>query len=637
MENNKPESQVENLSEVLQVRRDKLSELQKMGRDPFKISKYDVTHHSNEVIDQYDSLEGQRVSLAGRIMSKRIMGKASFMHLQDQNGRIQAYVKRDDIGLDEYKLFKTYDIGDIVGIEGFVFKTKTEEVSVHVEKLVLLSKSLQVLPEKYHGLKDVDLRYRQRYVDLIVNPEVKDAFLTRTKALKALRSYLDERGFLEVETPILNTIAGGANARPFITHHNTLDIPMYLRIANELYLKRLIVGGFDKVYEMGRMFRNEGMDMKHNPEYTAIELYQAYADYKDMMDITENVISHMAEVATGSMKINYQGTEIDFTPPWKRMTMEECVKEYAGVDFSEINTDEEALAIAREKGIEITPGMRRGEVINAFFEEFGEDKLIQPTFITHHPVEVSPLAKRNVEDPRRTDRFEAFANRWELANAFSELNDPIDQRGRFEDQVRKRELGDDEACEMDEDFINALEVGLPPTGGLGIGIDRVIMLLTNSTTIRDVLLFPTMKPLRDGSSEADEEAEKKEVKIDLSKVKVEPLFEEDIDFETFSKSDFRVVKVLKCEEVPKSNKLLKFTLNDGSGQERVILSGIKMHYSAEELVGKTLVAITNLPPRKMMGVESCGMLISAVCDYEGEELLNLLMVDDKIPAGAKLY
>ncbi|WP_314730186.1 lysine--tRNA ligase [Peptostreptococcus stomatis] len=636
MENNKPESQIENLSEVLQVRRDKLSELQKMGRDPFKISKYDVSHHSNEVVDNYDSLEGQKVSLAGRIMSKRIMGKASFMHLQDQNGRIQAYVKRDDIGTDEYKLFKTYDIGDIVGIEGFVFKTKTEEVSVHVEKLVLLSKSLQVLPEKYHGLKDVDLRYRQRYVDLIVNPEVKDAFLTRTKALKALRSYLDERGFLEVETPILNTIAGGANARPFITHHNTLDIPMYLRIANELYLKRLIVGGFDKVYEMGRMFRNEGMDMKHNPEYTAIELYQAYADYKDMMDITENVISHMAQVATGSMKINYQGTEIDFTPPWKRMTMEECVKEYAGVDFSEINTDEEALAIAREKGIEITPGMRRGEVINAFFEEFGEDKLIQPTFITHHPVEVSPLAKRNVEDPRRTDRFEAFANKWELANAFSELNDPIDQRGRFEDQVRKRELGDDEACEMDEDFINALEVGLPPTGGLGIGIDRVIMLLTDSTTIRDVLLFPTMKPLRDGSSEADGETEKKEVKIDLSKVKIEPLFE-DIDFETFSKSDFRVVKVLKCEEVPKSNKLLKFTLNDGSGQERVILSGIKMHYSPEELVGKTLVAITNLPPRKMMGLESCGMLLSAVCDYDGEELLNLLMVDDKIPAGAKLY
>ena len=645
MENNKPESQIENLSEVVQVRRDKLKDLQEMGRDPFKISKYEVSHHSDEVIANYDSLEGQRVSLAGRIMSKRVMGKASFMHLQDQNGRIQAYVKRDDIGVDEYKLFKTYDLGDIVGIEGFVFKTKTEEVSVHVEKLVLLSKSLQVLPEKYHGLKDVDLRYRQRYVDLIVNPEVKEAFLTRTKALKALRSYLDDRGFLEVETPILNTIAGGANARPFITHHNTLDIPMYLRIANELYLKRLIVGGFDKVYEMGRMFRNEGMDMKHNPEYTAIELYQAYADYKDMMEITENVISHMAEVATGSMKIDYQGTEIDFTPPWKRMTMEECVKEYAGVDFSEINTDEEALAIAREKGIEITPGMRRGEVINAFFEEFGEDQLIQPTFITHHPVEVSPLAKRNVEDPRRTDRFEAFANRWELANAFSELNDPIDQRGRFEDQVRKRELGDDEACEMDEDFLNALEVGLPPTGGLGIGIDRVIMLLTNSTTIRDVLLFPTMKPI--GLEKAENGGLSKETyetydkltteEIDLSKVKVEPLFEDMVDFETFSKSDFRVVKVKNCEEVPKSKKLLKFTLDDGSEKERVILSGIKEYYSAESLIGKTLLAICNLPPRKMMGIDSEGMIISAICEYDGEEKLNLIMLDDNIPAGSKLY
>ena len=645
MENNKPESQIENLSEVLQVRRDKLKDLQEMGRDPFKISKYEVSHHSDEVIANYDSLEGQRVSLAARIMSKRVMGKASFMHLQDQNGRIQAYVKRDDIGVDEYKLFKTYDLGDIVGIEGFVFKTKTEEVSVHVEKLVLLSKSLQVLPEKYHGLKDVDLRYRQRYVDLIVNPEVKEAFLTRTKALKALRSYLDDRGFLEVETPILNTIAGGANARPFITHHNTLDIPMYLRIANELYLKRLIVGGFDKVYEMGRMFRNEGMDMKHNPEYTAIELYQAYADYKDMMEITENVISHMAEVATGSMKIDYQGTEIDFTPPWKRMTMEECVKEYAGVDFSEINTDEEALAIAREKGIEITPGMRRGEVINAFFEEFGEDQLIQPTFITHHPVEVSPLAKRNVEDPRRTDRFEAFANRWELANAFSELNDPIDQRGRFEDQVRKRELGDDEACEMDEDFLNALEVGLPPTGGLGIGIDRVIMLLTNSTTIRDVLLFPTMKPIglekeenRDLSKETYETYDKLTTEeIDLSKVKVEPLFEDMVDFETFSKSDFRVVKDKNCEEVPKSKKLLKFTLDDGSEKERVILSGIKEYYSAESLIGKKLLAICNLPPRKMMGIDSEGMIISAICEYDGEEKLNLIMLDDNIPAGSKLY
>ncbi|MBC2577090.1 lysine--tRNA ligase [Peptostreptococcus russellii] len=644
MGNNKPENQVENLSEVLQVRRDKLKELQEMGKDPFKISKYNVTHHSDEIKENYDELEGKTVSIAGRIMSKRVMGKASFMHLQDQNGRMQVYVKRDDIGVDEYKLFKKFDMGDIVGVEGFVFKTKTEEISLHAEKITLLSKSLQILPEKYHGLKDMDLRYRQRYVDLIVNPEVKDAFLTRTKALKALRSYLDDRGFLEVETPILNTIAGGANARPFVTHHNTLDIPMYLRIANELYLKRLIVGGFDKVYEMGRMFRNEGMDMKHNPEYTAIELYQAYADYEDMMEITENVVSHMAEVATGSMKVNYQGTEIDFTPPWRRMTMEECVKEYAGVDFSEINTDEEAIAVAKEKGIEIKPGMRRGEVINEFFEEFGEDQLVQPTFITHHPVEVSPLAKRNVEDPRRTDRFEAFANRWELANAFSELNDPIDQRGRFEDQVRKRALGDDEACEMDEDFLNALEVGLPPTGGLGIGIDRVIMLLTNSPSIRDVLLFPTMKPMSSETAESgslEETADNKVTgdleKIDFSKVKVEPLFEEDVDFETFSKSDFRAVKVINCEEVAKSKKLLKFTLDDGSGKERTILSGIKEYYSAEELVGKTLLAITNLPPRKMMGIESEGMIISSVYEYEDKEKLNLVMLGNNIPAGAKLY
>lgn len=642
---NNPENQVENLSEVLKVRRDKLKELQEGGRDPFKISKYEVSHHSEEIKENFDSLEEKKVSIAGRIMSKRIMGKASFMHIQDQDGRIQCYVKRDDIGVDEYKLFKTFDIGDIVGVEGFVFKTKTEEVSIHAEKITLLSKSLQVLPEKYHGLKDVDLRYRQRYVDLIVNPEVKNAFLTRTKALKALRAYLDDKGFLEVETPILNTIAGGANARPFITHHNTLDIPMYLRIANELYLKRLIVGGFDKVYEMGRMFRNEGMDMKHNPEYTAIELYQAYADYKDMMEITENVIAHMAEVATGSMKINYQGTEIDFTPPWKRMTMEECVKEYSGVDFSKVETDKEALSIAKENGIEITPGMRRGEVINAFFEEFGEDKLIQPTFITHHPVEVSPLAKRNADDPRITDRFEAFANKWELANAFSELNDPIDQRGRFEDQERKRKLGDDEAFEMDDDFLNALEVGLPPTGGLGIGIDRVIMLLTNSPSIRDVLLFPTMKPI--GLEKAENGGLSKETyetydkltteEIDLSKVKVEPLFEDMVDFETFSKSDFRVVKVKYCEEVPKSKKLLKFTLDDGSEKERVILSGIKEYYSAESLIGKTLLAICNLPPRKMMGIDSEGMIISAICEYDGEEKLNLIMLDDNIPAGSKLY
>ena len=495
---------VEDLSEVLQVRRDKLAKLQEMGRDPFHQSRYDRTSNSMAIKNNFDEMEGKIVKIAGRIMSKRIQGKAGFIDLQDQEGRIQCYVRLDRIGEEEYSIFSTYDIGDIIGLEGEVFKTKKEEISVKANNVVLLTKSLQILPEKYHGLKDQDLRYRQRYVDLIVNPEVKNAFLIRTKALKALRSFLDERGFLEVETPILNTIAGGANARPSITHHNTLDIPMYLRIANELYLKRLIVGGFDKVYEMGRMFRNEGMSVKHNPEYTAMELYQAYADYTDMMDITENLISHMAEVATGSMVVNYQGTEIDFTPPWKRMTMEECVKQYAGVDFSTINTDEEALAIAKEKGIEITPGMRRGEVINAFFEEFGEDKLIQPTFITHHPVEISPLAKRSVDDPRRTDRFEAFANGWELGNAFSELNDPIDQKGRFMDQLRKKELGDDEACDMDEDFINALEVGLPPTGGLGIGIDRTIMLLTNSTTIRDVLLFPTMKPI-ESNKKSDEE------------------------------------------------------------------------------------------------------------------------------------
>lgn len=495
----------EDLSEVLQVRRDKLAKLQEMGRNPFDQSRYDRTSNSMEIKNDFENFEGKVVKIAGRIMSKRIQGKAGFIDIQDHEGRIQCYVRLDRIGEEEYAVFSTYDIGDIIGLEGEVFKTKKEEISVKANEVVLLSKSLQILPEKYHGLKDQDLRYRQRYVDLIVNPEVKKAFVTRTKALKALRSYLDERGFLEVETPILNTIAGGANARPFITHHNTLDIPMYLRIANELYLKRLIVGGFDKVYEMGRMFRNEGMSIKHNPEYTAMELYQAYADYTDMMEITENLISHMAEVATGSMVVNYQGTEIDFTPPWRRMTMEDCVKEYTGVDFSTINTDEEALAVANEKGIEITPGMRRGEVINAFFEEFGEDKLVQPTFITHHPVEVSPLAKRSVEDPRRTDRFEAFANGWELANAFSELNDPIDQKGRFMDQMRKKELGDDEACDMDEDFINALEVGLPPTGGLGIGIDRTIMLLTNSTTIRDVLLFPTMKPIDTSNKIENEE------------------------------------------------------------------------------------------------------------------------------------
>ena len=489
---------------LIQIRKDKLKELQEQGKNPFEITKYNRTNSAGEIKANYEKFEQKDVSVAGRIIAKRIMGKASFCTILDSDEKIQSYVSINDLGEESYKAFKTFDIGDIIGITGFVFKTRTEEISVHAKEVVLLSKSLRPLPEKFHGLKDVDLRYRQRYVDLIMNPEVKETFIKRSQIIAEIRRILDEKGYLEVETPILNTIAGGANARPFVTHHNTLDIPMYMRIANELYLKRLIVGGFDKVYEMGRMFRNEGMSIKHNPEYTAIELYQAYADYTDMMEITENVIAHMAEAATGSMKINYQGTEIDFTPPWRRMTMEECVKEYTGVDFSTINTDEEALAVAKEKGIEITPGMRRGEVINAFFEEFGEDKLIQPTFITHHPVEVSPLAKRNVEDPRKTDRFEAFANRWELANAFSELNDPIDQKGRFMDQLRKKELGDDEACDMDEDFINALEVGLPPTGGLGIGIDRVMMLLTNSPSIRDVILFPTMKPIENNQNKIEE-------------------------------------------------------------------------------------------------------------------------------------
>ena len=495
----------EELSEVLQVRRDKLQNLVDMGRNPFEQTKYDVNDYSMNIKNNFEAKEGQTVRIAGRMMSKRIQGKAGFIDVQDSQGRIQCYVRKDAIGEEEYPIFKTYDIGDIIGVEGTVFKTKREEISVKATSVVLLSKSLQVLPEKFHGLKDPDLRYRQRYVDLIVNPEVKEAFLIKNKAVKAMKNYLDERGFIEVETPVLNTIAGGANARPFVTHHNTLNIPMYLRIATELYLKRLIVGGFDKVYEYGRIFRNEGMDVKHNPEFNTIELYQAYANYEDIMELTENLIAYMAEEATGSTKVTYQGKEIDFKPPWKRMTMIDCVKEYSGVDFNEIETDEEALAIAKEKGIEITPGMRRGEVISAFFEEFGEDKLIQPTFITKHPVEISPLAKRSKEDPRLTDRFEAFANGWELANAFSELNDPIDQKGRFLDQLRKKELGDDEACDMDEDFINALEVGLPPTGGLGIGVDRVVMLLTDSASIRDVILFPTMKPLTTNKEDEVEE------------------------------------------------------------------------------------------------------------------------------------
>lgn len=635
--------QEENLSEVLRVRREKLAKLQADGRDPFVVEKYDVTAYSQDIKDNFESYEGKEVSIAGRIMAKRRMGKASFIDIQDKDGRIQSYVRQDAIGEKEYEYFVTYDIGDIVGIKGEVFKTKHGEVSVKAHEILLMSKSLQVLPEKFHGLTDTEIRYRQRYVDLIVNPEVKNTFVLRTKIVKEIKNFMDERGFLEVDTPILGTIAGGAAARPFITHHNTLDIDMYMRIANELFLKRLIVGGFDRVYEMGHMFRNEGMDPKHNPEYTAIEMYQAYADYEDMMELTESLISTVAERVLGTTKINYQGTEIDFKPPWKRATMIEMVREYAGVDFDKITTDEEARAIAKERGIEDADKLNRGKAIAAFFEEYCEEHLVQPIFITQHPVEISPLAKRNPKDPAMTNRFEAFANRWEIANAFSELNDPIDQKQRFIDQLKEREAGDDEAHMMDEDFVNAIEVGLPPTGGLGVGVDRVIMLLTNAPSIRDIILFPTMKPLDaqgkpvSGTGAAQAKASCTGEKIDFSNVEIEPLFKDFVDFETFSKSDFRAVKVLDCEAVKKSKKLLKFTLDDGTGTDRVILSGIHEYYEPEELIGKTCIAITNLPPRPMMGIDSCGMLISAVHSEGGEERLHLLMVDDHIPAGAKLY
>lgn len=628
------------LNEMLQVRRDKLDELIAKGKDPHKIEKFDNRTFSKAILENYEEFENKTVRLAGRIMSKRGHGKVSFMHLQDSQGRIQLFNRLDDMGEEAYEEASKFDIGDIVGVEGEVFKTKTEEISIRTKEITLLTKSLQILPEKFHGLKDPDLRYRQRYVDLIVNPEVKDTFLKRTKIISGIREYLDQRGFLEVETPILNTIAGGANARPFITHHNTLDIDMYLRIANELYLKRLIVGGFEKVYEMGRMFRNEGMDTTHNPEYTAIELYAAYEDYKDMMEITEGLASHLAMKVNGTYEVNYAGHTIDFKPPWRRMRMTDAIKEYTGIDFEEIKTDEEAIALAKEKGVEVQPHFTRGHIISEFFEEFCEEKLIQPTFITHHPVEISPLAKRDPEDDRYTHRFEAFIATKEIANAFSELNDARDQRARFEAQIAAKEAGDDEAHMMDEDFLNAIEVGLPPTGGLGIGVDRLIMMLTSQESIRDVLLFPTMKPFASGEEKAKEIIQEEEdslEEIDFSKVKVEALFEDMVDFESFSKCDFRAVKVLECEEVPKSNKLLKFTLDDGSGSPRTILSGIKAHYSPEQLIGKTLVAIVNLPPRKMMGVDSCGMLLSAIHENDGEEVLNLLMLSRRIPAGAKLY
>ncbi len=630
---------MENLNEMLQIRRQKLQELLDANENPYVHEKFDNANNTKEISDNFDEFDGKEVKIAGRIMSKRGHGKVNFMDLQDSLGRIQLFNKVNELGEENYAKVKNMDIGDIVGVEGSIFKTHSGEISIRTKSVVLLSKSLQILPEKWHGLKDPDLRYRQRYVDLIMNPEIKDTFVKRSRIISAIREFLDTRGFLEVDTPILNTIAGGANARPFITHHNTLDIDMYLRIANELYLKRLIVGGFDKVYEMGRMFRNEGMDHTHNPEYTAIELYQAYADYNDMMDITEQLVAFVCEKVNGSMKSQFGETEIDFTPPWKRITMVDAIKEYADINFDEIETDEQAREVAKANNVEIKDNMSRGEVINECFEHFCEEKLVQPTFVLGHPVEVSPLAKRNPDDERYTHRFEAFVCTKEIANAFSELNNPIDQKERFLKQVEARENGDDEAQMMDYDFLNALEVGLPPTGGLGIGVDRLIMMLTNNESIRDIMLFPTMKPVGNNSSDSSKDGENntKAKKLDLSKVKVEPLFEDFVDFDKFSESDFRAVKVKSCEEVPKSKKLLKFTLNDGSGKDRIILSGIKNYYSAEDLVGKTLLAITNLPPRKMMGEESCGMLLSAICEYEGEEVLNLIMLDSNIPAGSKLY
>lgn len=637
-EKNNQEQELD-MNQLMKVRREKLEKLQEQGKDPFKITKFNRTHTSKDIKDNYDELEGKDVTIAGRIMAKRIMGKASFCHIQDSNGRIQSYVSINELGEESYKAFKENDIGDIIGITGFVFKTKTGEISIHAKEVTLLSKSLRPLPEKFHGLKDTDLRYRQRYVDLIVNPEVKDTFIKRTEIIKEFRRILDEKKFVEVETPILNTIAGGASARPFITHHNTLDIDMYLRIATELYLKRLIVGGFDRVYEIGRIFRNEGMDLKHNPEFTSIELYQAFANMDDMMDITEELISKTALKVLGTTKITYQGTEIDLTPSWRRVTMIDAIKEVTGVDFHIISTDEEAMEAAKKAGVPVDPiKTTRGDIIAQFFDEKVEGTLIQPTFIYEYPIENSPLAKKMDNDGRMTQRFELFIGGREYANAFTELNDPIDQYERFLEQVRQREAGDDEANMMDTDFVTALEYGMPPTGGMGMGIDRLVMLLTDEPSIRDVLLFPTMKPLEKNEIQKSVRIEsKEEQKIDLSNIKIEPLFEEMVDFDTFAKSDYRAVKIKECEPVPKSKKLLKFVLDDGTGVDRVILSGIHEYYEPEELIGKTAIAIVNLPPRKMMGIDSCGMLISAVHEENGKEGLNLLMVDDRIPAGAKLY
>ena len=639
----------QDLNQLLQVRYDKLHELQENGKDPFVITKYDVTNHSTDIVENFDTMEGKPVSIAGRMMFKRVMGKASFCNIQDLKGRIQVYVARDNIGEEIYKDFKKSDIGDIWGIKGYAFRTKTGEISIHAEEMTLLSKSLQILPEKFHGLTDTDMRYRQRYIDLIMNQESKEVFIKRSKILKEIRNFLADRDFMEVETPMLVSNAGGAAARPFETHYNALNEDVKLRISLELYLKRLIVGGLERVYEIGRVFRNEGVDTRHNPEFTLMELYQAYTDYEGMMELTESMFRYLAEKVCGSTKISYNGIEIDLGKPFTRMTMNDAIKKYTGIDFDTVADDAAAKKLAEEHHIAYEERHKKGDIINLFFEEFCEKELIQPTFIMDHPIEISPLTKKKPSDPTKVERFELFINTWEMCNAYSELNDPVDQRERFAAQDANAAAGDDEAEHTDEDFLNALEIGMPPTGGIGYGIDRLVMLLTDSAAIRDVLLFPTMKTL--DPKKAENKAEKAavngsaeaatvsapSVQIDLSKVKIEPLFADDVDFETFSKSDFRVVKIEACEAVPKSKKLLKFTLNDGTDRKRTILSGIHEYYEPEELVGKTCVAITNLPPRKMMGIDSEGMLISAVYEYDGREGLNLLMLDDSIPAGAKLY
>ena len=643
MSNQQKNAQEPDLNQLRKVRREKLAELQANGKDPYQVMRYDVTCHTSDIKDHYEEMEGKHVTVAGRVMQKRVMGKASFCNVLDQSGNIQCYVARDGIGEEEYKDFKKLDIGDIVGVEGEVFKTKTGEISIHASAVKLLSKSLQILPEKFHGLTNTDMRYRQRYVDLIMNPEVRDTFIKRSHIISSIRRYLDGQGFLEVETPMLVSNAGGAAARPFETHFNALGEDFKLRISLELYLKRLIVGGLERVYEIGRVFRNEGLDTRHNPEFTLMELYQAYTDYNGMMDLTENLYRHVAQEVLGTTKIVYNGVEMDLGKPFERITMVDAVKKYAGVDWNEVETTEDAKKLADEHHVEYEAHHKKGDILSLFFEEFAEEHLIQPTFVTDHPIEISPLTKKKTENPEYVERFEFFMNGWEMANAYSELNDPIDQKERFKAQEELLAMGDEEANTTDEDFLNALEIGMPPTGGIGFGIDRMCMLLTDSAAIRDVLLFPTMKSLDKNETSkktvSDVVTDIKEAvtKIDFSKVKIEPLFEELVDFDTFSKSDFRVVKVEACEAVPKSKKLLKFTLNDGTDRKRTILSGIHEYYEPEELIGKTCVAITNLPLRKMMGIDSEGMLISAVYEYDGREGLNLLMLDDSIPAGAKLY